>query len=830
MLKQNITFAVFDVRPVDPETKRVDFDFINNLEPTVDLKPYKKDKNLTVRNIPASTSGLDTKDVVLKELEITLAKDLNFKKEVRLFGGRLVGYYPGLSSKTGDEDNNLSQFRDEFSKLLAGRRPHQKTNQFRPLPPPLSLPWAPESDIEPEERQEVVNLSPVARDLDIVLTGFRSSAFNYYPESEEIKEISEPEETVSPDLTINSSISSSYEILEKRFGRSLIYFASFLSLAFVLTFISVKSFDFGSSILQRSNQAYLNLNLARENISEFNFFEAASSFTLAAENFELIHSDFKKASSVLGVLDTITLGGTSDVSDLVKAGELVSQSGLDLASALEKISNVNLISIIQPESNKSILAVLNDFRVYLIQASRNLSQAGNLISQSDNSLIPESERQKVEEFKNKLPEFSGYLERAVGYSDAIVAMLGQAGPQKYLLLFQNTSELRPTGGFPGSYALVEFNKGKMNRFAVDDIYNPDGQMKEKIIPPRPLQRITPNWGMRDANWFIDFRSSAKKVAEFYFKDIGILVDGVIAVNVDLMPEILNITGPIEMPEFGISLDSQNFRSEIQKEVEYEKTKGEGRPKQVLVEFAPLLLERLSNLDQDGWMKIFTLLVKGVENKNILAYFADSQLQNFALENGFAGEIKDGGSDDYLMIVHSNIMGSKTDAVIDNKVDLKIEEVEDGLIHTLKIKRDHQGGEFGFYNKVNNDYVRILVPEDAEILEISGNDNYEPVSLIDYTSLDFVSDPDLEKYESDVEVKNGVEIFKEGGKNVFAFWLITRPGEAKTAVLKYKTPKYLGIYIQKQPGAKGEFNLNFAGKNLFDGKLYSDKNIELGIIY
>ncbi len=598
-----------------------------------------------------------------------------------------------------------------------------------------------------------------------------------------------------------------------------------MAIAFVfgLTFFSVESINLKNNLLNRSNLAYINLNSAQENISQFNFFQAASAFSLAARNFELINQDLNKVSSIFKVLDKITLGSTEDVSELVKAGGLISQAALDLNQALSQISSANFISLIQEKEESNILEILSGFRLSLVQASRNLNEAQSLILSSDSSLIPESERDKFDELKQRLPDFNSFIEKAVDYSGALMAILGQSSPQKYLILFQNSSEIRPTGGFPGSYALVEFDKGVMKEFFVDDIYNPDGQMKEKIIPPKPLQKITPNWGMRDANWFVDFPASAKKVAEFYYKDTRILVDGVFAVNVSLVPEILKITGPIAMPDFNLTLDSENFISEIQKEVEYERTKGEGQPKQVLVDFAPKFLERLSALDQESWLKVFMILVSGIEQKDILAYFADSRLQNFALANNLAGEIKDFPSAvnfDYLMVVHSNIMGSKTDAVIENSASLEIKD----SIHTLEIKRYHQGGDFGFYNKKNNDYVRVLLPEDAEFIEINGNDSFETNPLLDYGQNGFETDPDLERYESKIKRNGNVEIFEEEGKKVLAFWMVIEPGQSKTVRLKYKTRDSKNIYLQKQPGLETDFKLILNGRILFDEKLSSDKNI------
>lgn len=839
MPRQNITFATFDIRPIDPATGRVDLGFINSRELTVNLSVLNKNKKIipsetTYSNIlPVKTVPLARgKEEVLQELQKILSESVDFTEEIGLFGGRLIDsparlhhwHMPFLVSKkeeqfdfnylSGDPEGvasrpygaskSLEEFRDEFSKMFSGHAASARSQpETKLLSPPPYLPWGPEA-VE-KELPRILDLSPAARELDVALNSFRESQLSIPLRSE--------------------TAVISHKTADERVSKPLIYFSLFIAVTFALTFVLVRSLNLKNNILQRSNQAYINLNSVKDNLSEFKFSEAASSFTLAARNFELLYDDLKKVSSVFSLLDKITLGGISDVSSLIKAGELISEAGLDLSNALEKISGVNLISVIQDSGQTSILKVLNEFRLNLVQASRNLNQAAALIENSDSTLIPESERKKFEEFKSRLPEFNIFIEKAISYSDTLMVILGQSGSQRYILLFQNTSELRPTGGFPGSYALIEFDKGLMEKFFVDDIYNPDGQMKEKIIPPLQLQKVTPNWGMRDANWFVDFSSSAKKVAEFYYKDTGILVDGVMAVNVDLVPEILKITGPIQMQDFELTLNFENFIAEVQKEVEYERTRGENQPKQVLVEFAPKLLEKLSNLNREDWMKVFTLLVSSIEEKDILAYFIDGRLQSFALDNGFAGEIKQTDSD-YLMITHTNIMGSKTDAVIDNFVSLDIEKDSKGnLIHTLEIKRKHKGGELGFYNKKNNDYLRVLLPEDAELININGNDTFEINQLIDYRRQGFVSDPDLERYESRVKKVGDIEILSEGGKKVFAFWMSVEPGQTKITEIKYKTSgERSGIYIQKQPGLKSEFKLIFDGETLFEGGLNSDKDI------
>jgi len=73
-------------------------------------------------------------------------------------------------------------------------------------------------------------------------------------------------------------------------------------------------------------------------------------------------------------------------------------------------------------------------------------------------------------------------------------------------------ELRPTGGFIGSFGLLNFENGKLGNLNVNDIYAIDGQLKGHVAPPDELLHFLgqPNWYMRDSNWSPDFPISAER--------------------------------------------------------------------------------------------------------------------------------------------------------------------------------------------------------------------------------------------------------------------------------------------------------------------------------
>jgi len=50
-------------------------------------------------------------------------------------------------------------------------------------------------------------------------------------------------------------------------------------------------------------------------------------------------------------------------------------------------------------------------------------------------------------------------------------------------------ELRPGGGFIGSYAILSVDKGKITNFKIYDVYDADGQLKNHIEPPFAIEDI-----------------------------------------------------------------------------------------------------------------------------------------------------------------------------------------------------------------------------------------------------------------------------------------------------------------------------------------------------
>ncbi len=592
-----------------------------------------------------------------------------------------------------------------------------------------------------------------------------------------------------------------------------------------------------NNIVQNGSNAVANLEEAKIDLTNFNFTKAADSFALA-------YDDLNKASGTLNQLGASfisvfgSLPGLSKVkaaNNLVEAGQSLSKAGENLSLAFGTLYKTNLLSFLSNSSDSqplSLAKLLTEFKDILIFANNNVKRADNLLADIDASAIPADKQELFINFKDKIPEFKKYIGEAVDYSDFLLNFVGANGTKTYLILLQNNSELRPTGGFPGSYGLITFENGALKKIFIEDIYRADARLKENIIPPVPLQHITPGWGMRDAAWFADFPTSARKVMDFYKLDGGPEVDGVLTITPDIIAKILDVIGPIEMPEYNLTLNSDNFYAAIQNEVEYKADRS--TPKQILSDLQPKFFKRLAQQDKDHWVKIFKIISDAATQKHILAYFKNDDLENVAVKNGLGGEIKQ-SPNDYLQVVFANVKGSKTDFVTENSMNLQSElNAEGNIDHTLTINRTHNGGgsKYGFYNRDNSAYIKVYAPLGATLNSINGQSLPDFRPLIGYVDFGFKKDPDLAKIEDGTTRPfAGVDVFEESGKTVFGFWLITKPKESKMVTIKYTLPagNADGYHLlwQKQSGTNTD-HVDFSFK-VSDGKQATSQNPDMHLI-
>lgn len=508
------------------------------------------------------------------------------------------------------------------------------------------------------------------------------------------------------------------------------------------------------------------------------FSQAARGFAEAQASLDDLHSG---VTALAGVIPQ-TSRTMDSVRGLVTAGEELAETASIMSSAASDLSDREALDL---------TTKLNLLGAYVENALPHASAAAVALRQVDPEAVPGEYAAQVQELKVRTPQMVESMGEFLRFLDTLSVILGGEGKMRYLAAFQNNTELRPTGGFVGSFAEIDVEHGEVARLFVPGggSYDVQGQLKAFVAAPGPLQLLKARWEFQDANWFPDFATSAKKMRWFYGEAGGPTSDGVIAINATFVAELLRVLGPVEMPQYGRTFDAENFIFETQKIVELEYDPAVNTPKAIIGELAPILLERVQEADVSTLMAVVDLVAKGLEEKDILLNFRDNDLQGMIDELGWSGGLKQTDGD-YLMVVNTNLGGGKTDGVIDQKVDVQVEIGEDGSVeNTVTITKTHRGMKNALFTGSNNvDYLRLYVPEGSELMSAQGFE-MPPDALFEISEIPLDVDKDLALHMQNVDrdEASGTDIWNEDGKTVFGNWMQTASGETETVSFTYRLP-------------------------------------------
>lgn len=409
-------------------------------------------------------------------------------------------------------------------------------------------------------------------------------------------------------------------------------------------------------------------------------------------------------------------------------------------------------------------------------------------------------------------------------------LLGIDSPRTYLLLFQNDKELRPTGGFMTGYAIMKVDKAKFEPVSSNDIYNLDAAYTPSIPAPDPIIKyikgpyvIDKNLRLRDMNWSPDFATSMGTFTTAA-EGIGIgKIDGVIAVDTQLLVNLLDVIGPIGVSGYGnfsTQIDPQCNCAQVIHELEayadiegpivwdpntgkivYSPPNADNRKRII----GPLMNSVLANAlgqPKDKLPALFEAGFKSLMEKHVLFYLLDDKTEKAASDFGIGGTINQNYTGDYLHINDANLGGRKSNLYATQEVTQDISIASDrSVTKTVTITYKNPQAQDGWLNSVLPDWVRVYIPKGSQLIAEEG--------------LEAKADPYIDLNHT-----------------VFAGFFQLRPEGVSKVTFKYKLPfkvsREYKILIQKQPGTDGPLYTINLGRHTEEFPLETDKEVKIGL--
>jgi hypothetical protein len=386
-------------------------------------------------------------------------------------------------------------------------------------------------------------------------------------------------------------------------------------------------------------------------------------------------------------------GFLKKVTGLPWVGEYASQFEPVIEYTFHTVSaSENLIELIVPVMNDPVYSKhssrlvqqINDNQSLLVSASDHLTSAGEYHQLINMDLFPE----KVQNKLRKIEEIEPLLKKAISVLKLVPALTGADKPITYLVMLQNSDELRPTGGFITAFGLVRLEQGVVTLLEFKDSTS-NNYISELIEAPAPLKQIllAHYWLPRDANWYASFPESAVKFQELYYYSTGIETDGVIALNQTSIQKILQFTGPVIVDGVTISAETVNEYMIMQKMDSIIAGNASTR-KDFITPLMEAVIESFSQQPGRENLINFVKLIQSLTSKgDLLLYSNNQEVQALLHEYHLDGELRP-GLGDYLMLVDANLGYDKLDLVIKRKLKYTV-NLEDPGSPTSRIEVVYQ---------------------------------------------------------------------------------------------------------------------------------------------
>lgn len=547
------------------------------------------------------------------------------------------------------------------------------------------------------------------------------------------------------------------------------------------------------------------------------------------DEFSKKYEEFKNAGKGLYVFSFIPY--VADYKNGIEAGDYLLSAGQESLKSIApyadllglKKGEVSFVEKSAEDRLQTAVVTLDKVLSKVDVISEDIRQAEIRIDKINPNRYPEKfgkteVRSRIQNIKEQFSGLASLFVDAKPLVKQIPDMMGQNKEKTYLVLFQNDKELRATGGFLTAYTVFKVKNGKIRVERSKDIYTLDNSIS--VHPAAPKEILTyhkdvSKFYIRDSNLSPDFPASVELFQELYQKSgERVDYDGIIALDTKILVDLLRIFGDTEVRGIRFSAETDKrcdcpqviykLLDEIDRPVGYIKEDRKG----ILGDLMHALFYKAIGFSPSKyWGTLVQDMFKNLQEKHILVYFVDSDLQKSVEKLNFAGKMRayDG---DFVHINNVNFAGAKANLFVTESITSKTTTAGDKTTREVAIEYRNpyrhsdcnleRGGLC--LNATLRNWVRVYVPKGSQLIDFKGSEKK-------------------------------VQTYDDLGKTVFEGFLRINPEGKAHAIVSYTIPKAsvqnpYRILIQKQPGTYNQkLRIDLNGRNIFDGVLDVDREIK-----
>jgi hypothetical protein len=470
---------------------------------------------------------------------------------------------------------------------------------------------------------------------------------------------------------------------------------------------------------------------------------------------------------------------------------------------------------------------------YLDQIEKKIALIQSAINQIDPNRYPEEYKgyqikTNLIKAQESVDEGHKFVKDGKPIIEKISWLLGKDNPRKYLVIFQNDGELRPSGGFWTAYSTLIVKNGKVTPGTASNIYDLDDKIASKVPAPRLIKSYhinVPYLNLRDNNLSPDFPTDAQIFLDQYYKVMGKRdqFDAVVAIDTNLLVDMVKILGKLDT-RVGTFTAEPDKRCDGCPQIIYEMQWMSGRPRNYIEPnrkdfMNPLMSALLANImgsEKTKMPSIIEAAFKNVNEKHVLFYFPNEEMQTIGNLANITGKIVSTEKNvDYFHLNDANFASAKSNIFITQKIKHDITIKNNVAEHKISVTYDNpapasncnlEKGDLCLNAAQYRDLFRFYVPTGSSLIKMTGSE----VESVQYEELN-------------------KQVFEGFYGNKYA---LNAKSSIKTSV-QYTSGATVGstytLLLQKQPGTKPvEYELTINGKKQPVFQWVADKTIKFSL--
>ena len=275
----------------------------------------------------------------------------------------------------------------------------------------------------------------------------------------------------------------------------------------------------------------------------------------ATDRFVAADRDFDSASSALGGILTLPARAVPVLAQHVEALATASEEGGRLASAAADAASTAPYQELKASDGQVDLVQVERMQAPVADLDAALQQADEAVTAAQSPWLVRPVADGLADLDQEIGDIAPEAAIADDALQVAPGLLGADGPRSYLVLFTSPAESRFLGGFTASYGVLSAVDGKVDLVVDGKISDlaASSDHRERSIEGQDefvtrYGRLSPQRYFQNLTASPDMATTSEVAASLFEQTTGTAVDGVIVVDPFGFAALLELTGPIEIPD------------------------------------------------------------------------------------------------------------------------------------------------------------------------------------------------------------------------------------------------------------------------------------------